>query len=150
MKFEQFEVGARFHTAPYLMQLEEILQFASTYDPHYYHTDIEKAEKSLFGSIVASGMHTVVVSNREWVRLGLLEEDMLGGLGIDVRWTAPVFPGDRIRSEVEVLEKRERDETSGVVTFGFTGFNQNDEVWAKVKIKVVVAREQAAVLSERA
>lgn len=59
----------------------------------------------------------------------------------------PVFPGDTIRSETEVLEKKERDEARGVITFGFTGFNQNNEVWAKVKIRVIVAREHASAMA---
>lgn len=147
MKFERFEVGARFQTEPYLISQEEIVEFAEKYDSHYYHVDSVKAKRSLFRSIVASGMHTMSIINRQWVMLGLLDKDMLGGLGIDARWMKPVFPDDIIRSEVEVLEKQERDKRSGVVTFGFTGFNQNDDIWARVTIRIMVLRERIPVLA---
>lgn len=139
MIFEQFEVGQRFRTTPYKVTLEEIIEFASKYDPHYYHTDIKRAKDGYFGTVVASGMHSMSIINGQWVRLGILGEDMLGGMGIDAKWVKPVLPEDTIYADVEVINKKTLDERSGLLTLQFTGYNQHEEIWAKVKIRIIVA-----------
>lgn len=143
MKFEQFAVGQVFRTKPYKVTLEEIITFARQYDPHYYHMDIERAKNGYFGTIVASGMHSMSIINGEWVRLGLLGENMLGGMGIDAKWLKPVRPDDTIYADVEVINKKNLDEQSGLLTLQFTGYNQHEDVWAKVKIRIIVAATQS-------
>ncbi len=109
MKFQKFEVGQIYRTNPYTITLEEIVEFANKFDPHYYHNDQESATKGLFGGIIASGMHTMSIINREWVRLEILGNDMLGGMGIDAKWLNPVYPNDTIFADVEVTNKKALD-----------------------------------------
>ncbi len=141
MKFQQFTVGQMFKTNPYVVTREDIIQFAERYDPHGYHINDNQAKQSIFGTLVASGMHTMSIINAEWVKLGVLGEDMLGGLGIEAKWLHPVHPGDTIYADVEVHQKRELDDLKGIITFQFTGYNQHHTVWAKVRIKTIVAAE---------
>lgn len=145
LKFEQFHVGQIFRTAEYNVTLEEIIEYSRKYDPHYYHLDVEKAEESYFGSIVASGMHTMSIINGEWVKLGVLGDDMLGGMGIDAKWLKPVLPNDTIFADVEVINKKILGEESGLLTLQFTGYNQEGEIWAKVKIRIIVKAIKSSI-----
>jgi acyl dehydratase len=145
LKFEQFHVGQHFRTKGYTVTLEEIIEFSRKYDPHYYHLDAQKAEQSYFGSIVASGMHTMSIINGEWVKLGILGDDMLGGMGIDAKWLKPVFPNDKIFADVEVINKKSLDDASGLLTLQFTGYNQKEEIWAKVKIRIIVKTTKSSI-----
>jgi acyl dehydratase len=149
MKFQSFKVGQVYRTQPYTVTLREIREFAQNYDPHYYHLDETRAQRGMFGGIVASGMHSMSIINGQWVRLGLLGEDMLGGLSIDARWMKAVLPGDTICADVEITNKRDIDDRTGIVSLQFTGYNQHEEVWAIVKIRIIVAK-QVEVLGELA
>lgn len=133
MKFEQFHVGQIFRTAEYTITLEEIIEYSRKYDPHYYHLDVEKAEESYFGSIVASGMHT------------MLGDDMLGGMGIDAKWLKPVLPNDTIFADVEVINKKNLGEESGLLTLQITSYNQEGEIWAKGKIRIIVKTIKSSI-----
>lgn len=149
MKFQKFEVGQIYRTNPHTLTLEEIIEFATKFDPHYYHIDQESATKGLFGGVIASGMHTMSIINREWVRLGILGNDMLGGMGIDAKWLNPVFPNDTIFADVEVINKKTLDEKCGLITLQFTGYNQDGQIWAKVKNRIIVAIDMSGTVEER-
>lgn len=59
MKYDDFIVGETFKTKSLHITEEEIIQFATTFDPQYMHIDKEKAEQSRFKGIIASGMHSI-------------------------------------------------------------------------------------------
>jgi acyl dehydratase len=139
MRFEEFQIGQVFRTAPYTVTLDEMLSFAARFDPHAYHLDEERAKRGLFGGIVGSGMHSMAIINAEWVKLGILDDDMRGGMGIEAKWLAPVRPNDTIFADVLVANLRELPGDQGIVTLEFTGYNQRGDVWAKVKTRVIVA-----------
>lgn len=149
MKFEKFEVGQIYRTNPYTITLEEIVEFANKFDPHYYHIDQESAAKGLFGDIIASGLHTMSIINREWVKLGILGNDMLGGMGLDAKWLNPVFPNDTIYADVEVINKKQLDEKCGLITLQLTGYNQEGQIWAKAKLRIMAAIDMSETLDER-
>ena len=76
-------------------------------------------------------MQTLGLANRLWIELGLMGENNLGGPGLDnVRWPRPVFAGDTLRTVIEVVAARESKSKldRGIVTFGFTTYNQKDEI----------------------
>jgi acyl dehydratase len=88
------------------------------------------------------------IINCEWVKLGILGNDMLGGMGIDAKWLNPVFPNDTISADVEVINKKAIDEKSGLITLQFTGYNQDGQIWAKVKIRIMVAMDMSGTIEE--
>jgi len=72
------------------------------------HTDPEGAKDTYFKGLIASGHQTIGVAFAQFIRLGLFAENSLGGPAMDeVRWTAPVRPGNALVTTVEVLEIRE-------------------------------------------
>ena len=128
--FEDFEIGDVYEPdGRYEVTEAEVVEFAEQYDPQPFHLDEGAAEASLFGSLSASGWHTAAMCMRLLVD-GVLDEASMGARGIDeLRWNRPVHPGDTLRIEVEVLDKRpsESRPEMGHVRTALTGYNQDDE-----------------------
>lgn len=128
--FNEFHVGDKFDTRGITLTEAQIVDFALTYDPQHMHVDATAAEAGPFGGLIASGFQTLALSFRLFYDLGLVVESNIVGPGMDeVRWTAPVRPGDTIRTAVEVIEARESRSKPdrGTVRFQFTVLNQRDE-----------------------
>ena len=62
--YEDIEVGDTDEFGEYHVTKEEIIEFASKYDPQPFHTDEEAAKDSAFGELVASGWHTAAICMR--------------------------------------------------------------------------------------
>lgn len=77
MKFGELSIRQRFETSSYKVSKEEIIAFASQFDPQYMHIDEEKAKESRFKGIIASGLHTLSLSFKLWVEAGVLGEDVI-------------------------------------------------------------------------
>ena len=88
------------------LPLEEVVAFASRYDPQYFHLDPEAARDSLFGELVVSGLHTLSAVFGHVMRSGLISGISIGGNQIDSRWPAPLRPDEEIAIRVEVDEVR--------------------------------------------
>lgn len=128
--FEDIEVGARQSFGAYRVTREEVIAFARQYDPQPFHLSDEAAAKTHFGRLSASGWHTCAMA------MAMLVENLtrhrqagLGSPGVDeLRWLRPVYPGDTLRCEGEVLEKRvsETRPEMGIFKSRLTVYNQDD------------------------
>ncbi len=128
--FEDLEVGAKLSFGRYEVTREEVMEFASKYDPQTFHLDDAAAAKTHFGRISASGWHTCAMTMRMLVgNMGAREQAGLGGVGVDqLRWLKPVYPGDVLRVETDLLEKtrsRSRPEMGSMNSI-IRVFNQDD------------------------
>ena len=128
--FEDVEVGARASFGRYDVTREEVVDFASRYDPQPFHLSDEAAAATHFGRLSASGWHTCAMTMAMLVEhLRETRQASLGSPGIDeLRWLKPVYPGDTLRCESDVLEKRvsaSRPEM-GITKSRMTVFNQDD------------------------
>ncbi len=84
---------------------EEIIAFASQFDPQPFHLDDAAGEASVFGGLCASGWHTCAMAMRLMVTNFLSQTSSLGSPGLEnIRWTKPVYPGDMLRLQSSVLE----------------------------------------------
>ena len=79
--FEDITLNDTFPLGEHTFSAEEIIRFATLYDPQYFHTDPELAKHSHFGGLIASGWHTVSVGHRKMVDALFAEEERLRGLG---------------------------------------------------------------------
>ncbi|MEG0285966.1 MULTISPECIES: MaoC family dehydratase [Vagococcus] len=103
IKAEDFVVGQTFISENYQVPLEEIIEFASKYDPQPFHVDEEKAKDSFFKELVASGWHTASVTMKLWIDSIPFEKGAIG-LGVNLAWNKPVRPGDVLHVESTIKE----------------------------------------------
>ena len=102
--FEDFHEGDVIRLGSKLVSEAEILAFAREYDPQPFHTDPVAAEASSFGGLIASGWHTASIVMRLYVDALLSDVASQGSPGIEnLRWRAPVRPGDTISGEVRIV-----------------------------------------------
>ena len=103
--FDDLVVGMRFKSSDKQVTREEIKRFASEFDPQPYHLDEKAAEQTPLKGLAASGWHTAAIAMRLAVEVRPFGPHPLLGLGVDdLRWLAPVRPGDVIHIEGVVVE----------------------------------------------
>lgn len=129
--WEDIEVGTRSAFGRYEVTRAEVIEFASKYDPQPFHLSDEAAAETYFGRLSASGWHTCAMLMRMLVdHISAKAQAGLGSPGVDeLRWLKPVYPGDTLRAESEVIDKaasRSRPEM-GSYRSRTTVFNQADE-----------------------
>ncbi|OZA91663.1 MaoC family dehydratase [Altererythrobacter sp. H2] len=130
--FEDLVIGSRQSFGNYVVTREEVLEFAGKYDPQPFHLSDEAAAQTHFGRISASGWHTCSMT------MAMMVENMktnaqagLGSPGVDqLRWVKPVYPGDTLRVESEILEKRRSQSRRdmGIFKSRSRTFNQHGDV----------------------
>jgi acyl dehydratase len=105
--FEDITAGERQSFGSYAVTREEVLEFARKYDPQPFHLSDEAAAKTHFGRLAASGWHSCAMAMSMIVaNFKANEHAGLGSPGVDeLRFLKPVYPGDVLRIEGEVLEK---------------------------------------------
>ena len=126
---EDFIVGQRRSLGRYEVTRDEVLDFARRYDPQPFHLDDDAAAATHFGRIAASGWHTTAMMMAMTVAAMPGEDTAsLGAAGIDeLRWLTPVYPGDTLRIESEVIETTpSRSKPIGIVRTMVTVLNQDD------------------------
>ena len=131
MYFEDFTVGLTFTTDETLISKNEIIDFASKYDPQTFHLDEELAKDGPFGQLTSSGFMTLGKSFTQIFNTEVFNGTSMGAWGLDeLRWTKPVYPNDTLKTKVEVLEtkKSKKNPTKGTVRLKQTVTNQNDEI----------------------
>ena len=130
--FEDIEVGKKSSFGHYEVTREEVLAFAQQYDPQPFHLDDEAAAQTHFGRISASGWHTCAMTMRMMVEnMKVNQQAGLGSPGVDeIRWLKPVYPGDSLRVEGEILSKRQSVSKPEMGSFmgKNTVYNQDDVV----------------------
>ena len=141
--FEDFAVGNVSDIGPVTVSEEEIVEFASRYDPQPFHVDPDAAAKTMYGGLIASGWHTTALFMGMFARAVLLESASLGSPGVEeIRWLAPVRPGDVLRGRSTVVELRpsEKDPRRGTVYTLNEVLNQDDVVVMTLKARGFFAR----------
>ena len=106
--YEDLEIGSEQSFGRYEVTREEVMEFAGKYDPQPFHLDDDAAAATHFGRLSASGWHTCAMTMRMLVdNMANHKQAGLGSPGVDqLRWIKPVYPGDTLRVETELLEKR--------------------------------------------
>ncbi len=142
--FDDYQVGERFVSESATITEDEIVEFAKRFDPQPFHIDHEAAKASPYGGLIASGFHTLAFGFRLFIDTGAIEESGMGSPGVEqLRWLAPVRPGDTLRTEVEVAAKRPSgsDPGRGVLTMDFSVINQDDTTVLTMRSVILVRRK---------
>lgn len=146
--YDDFQVGDVYEHRPgkTITQAENHMFTLLTLNTHPMHFDEEFGKASEFGRNIVVSPYTIALL------IGMSVTDVsqkaIANLGMDdVRFTAPVFEGDTIYAESEVLSKRESESRpgQGIVTVRTIGKNQNGEMVATFLRNVLIPAKGQAV-----
>jgi acyl dehydratase len=151
LTFEDFPPG-RFGTfGPRHVTRDEILSFAAEFDPQPMHLDEEAAKLSLLKGLSASGWHLCSIMMRMMVDGFVGRAASLGSPGVnEVRWLAPLRPGDDLLLDVDVMEarvSRSRPET-GIVMFRSTVRNAAGQALCEMVSPIMIGRRGSASVGQ--
>ena len=107
LSYEDFVPGRSFPLGPIPVTAEEIIEFATEFDPQPMHTSEAGGKASILGGLAASGWHTSALFMRMMAESYLLNSYSQGAPGIDImEWKKPVLSGDTLSGRSIVLESR--------------------------------------------
>jgi acyl dehydratase len=141
MKFDEFTIGQVFETKSFKLTKEDIMTFAGVFDPQYMHLDEEKANQGRFNGIIASGIHTLAISFKLWVEQGIYGDDVIAGTRMNnIKFIKPVYPDDELHTIVEVIDKKTKNNETGIVTVLLYTFNDKKEKVFEGDLSVLIKR----------
>ena len=146
LTFEDFPPGHLGTFGPRHVSREEIIGFAAEFDPQPMHLDEELAKRSMLAGLSGSGWHLGSIMMRMMFDGFIGRTASLGSPGVnELRWLAPLRPGDDLTLDVEVAEARvskSRPET-GIVTFRTVVRNAAGQALCEMVSPIIVARRAA-------
>jgi acyl dehydratase len=140
---EDFPVGVRRRLGSKLVDEDEVIRFATEFDPQPFHVDKEAAAQSFYGGVIASGWHTCSMTMRIMVDNYLIDAAALGSPGIDeLRWLRPVRPGDTLTvySTVQEMVPSKSKPDRGVLTTLSEVENQTGEIVMTMRGKTMMKK----------
>jgi acyl dehydratase len=145
--YEEMEIGAKIRHAftRTVTEMDNVLFTSLTMNPAPLHLDVEYAKTLPYGRPLVNSLFTVALIGGMTVP-DLVFRTSLGNLGYtDVQFPKPVFAGDTLRAETEILDKRESksDSSRGIVWFDHRGYNQRDECVCITKRTGMIMRKPA-------
>jgi acyl dehydratase len=145
--WEDFTPGSVSEYGPRLVTRDEIVEFAAAFDPQPMHLEEAAAEASMLGGLAASGWHSCCLLVRMLSDGFITGSRFMGAPGVDeVRWLAPLRPGDAVTARATVLERRASRSRPGIGFVKFL-FELNDAAGRRLMTMTVspmFARRSAA------
>jgi acyl dehydratase len=145
--WEDFTIGEVAELGSVEVTEAEVLEFARRYDPQPFHVDPEAAADGPFGGLIASGWHTTALFMGMFVRAVLLDAASLGSPGVEeIRWLAPVRPGDRLTGRSTITDSRPsaKNPKRGTIFTTNEVLNQDGTVVMTLKARGLFARRADA------
>jgi acyl dehydratase len=127
---EDVVVGTQFVTEEVTITADEIIAFATQFDPQPFHTDPDAAKSSFFGGLAASGWHTAAITMRLLVTQGPKIAGGTIGAGGELAWPSATRPGDRLRARitVESVSASKSNPTRGAAVLKVETLTSEDEL----------------------
>ena len=141
---EDLSVGDVFESSEHALDTQQIVNFATQFDPQPFHLDPEAARHSYFQGLAASGWHTMAITMKLLVESIPLAQGIIGA-GAEIAWPRPTRPGDilRVKSRIdEITPSRSRPDRAMVLAHSVT-LNQNAEVLQDFRARLLVFRKEA-------
>lgn len=145
--WEDLRVGDVFEFGPVHVREDEVIAFASAYDPQPFHVDVEAAATGPFGGLIASGWHTASLFMGMYVRGLLHDTASMGSPGVEqIRWLVPVRPGDELSARVRIVDSRPsaKNPNRGTVLSECEVLNQRGEVVMTLTARGLFGRREPA------
>jgi 3-hydroxybutyryl-CoA dehydratase len=147
MFFDEFEVGQKVRSAGRTVTETDIVSFAGlSGDYNQIHVDAAYAKTAPFGQRVAHGLCVLAIASGLAVQTGIMEGTVLAFREIgEWKFSLPVFIGDTIHVELEVLELRAIPRLGGgSVTIALDVQNQDGKSTQKGKWVVLMMSKPKA------
>jgi len=146
MYFEEFEIGQRVVSTPRTVTEADVVAFAGlSGDYNQIHTDAAYAATTPFGQRIAHGLCVMAIISGLITRTGVMEGTVLAFREItEWKFSKPVFFGDTVHAELEVIETRAIPRLGGgSVTIKIGVVNQKGEVCQTGKWSVLMLSRPA-------
>ena len=143
LSFEDFPLGRLGTFGPRHVSREEIVAFAAEFDPQPMHLDEAAAAKTMLGGLAASGWHLCSLMMRMMYDGVIGRTASMGSPGVnEVRWLAPLRPGEELTLEIDVTEARASQSRPdiGIVTFKGTARNAAGVALCEMTSPIMVGR----------
>lgn len=127
--YDDFLVGSILPLGSKLVTAEEVIAFASEFDPQPFHLSEEAGKATILGGLAASGWHTCAMLMRMMADTYIRNSDSQGSPGLEfVKWLKPILAGDTISATTTILEKRisRSQSTLGILRLNHKITNQHD------------------------
>ena len=150
--FEDFKLGERFISGGMTLTETAIIDFARQWDPQPFHIDTEFAKKWQYGGLIASGLHTMCVTLKLWLELGVLKACSLGSPGLgETQFPRPVRPGDTLRVVTDIVELRASASKPdrGICRLRQVTINQRGEHVMEQETTVLLKRRPVTIAAAR-
>jgi acyl dehydratase len=147
LTFEDFPPGRLGTFGPHHVSREDILAFAAEFDPQPMHLDEEAAKRSMLNGLAGSGWHLCSIMMRMMFDGFIGRTASMGSPGVnEVRWLAPLRPGDDLLLDIDVTEARlsRSRPATGIVTFKATVRNAGGEMLCDMVTPIIVRRREGA------
>jgi acyl dehydratase len=141
--FEDFNPGAKFVSGGRLISAEDVAEFSAlSGDVNRIHTDEDYARKTMFGRRIAQGAFVFSIATGLFTQMDLINDTLLAFYAVDkLRFRKPVFPGDTVQVEKQVIKVQELGAAKGLVTFAARVFNQAGETVIQYQERLLIRRK---------
>lgn len=145
--FQDYVEGEEHRAGTHRVSREEIIAFATTWDPQPFHIDEEAARASVFKGLTACSAHIFSIfcrTSQNW-ESGVVQQ-AVAGLGFDeMRMLKPVYAGDTLRcvSVIDSLRASNSMPECGIVGYRTHLINQNDVTVFSIRAASLIARDPA-------
>jgi len=146
MYFEEFTPGQKVRTVARTVTEADIVAFAGTSgDFNQIHTDATLAAATPYGQRIAHGLLVLSIASGLAVQTGIMEGTIIAFREIkEWKFVGPVFIGDTVHAEIEVLETKAIPRLGGgLITLQFDVRNQDDKTVQKgVWVALMAGRKE--------
>jgi len=141
---DDLAVGDVFVSEEHALDAEQIIRFATEFDPQPFHIEADAAKETYFEGLAASGWHTAAITMKLLVQSLPLSRGVIGAGG-EISWPRATRPGDVLKvtsTVLELLPSRSKPDRGFVVVESLTR-NQAGEVCQKLVSKVLCFRKDS-------
>lgn len=138
MRISELKTGDKFTFDPIILTEEDIIEFATQFDPLYFHTNPIAAKKSIFKGLVASGPQIFIFTHKKyWIpKFGA---SVMAGLEINNwKFLKPVYPEQKIFGSAEIIDLKANSlKGSAIITWKYEFKNDAKETVKSLKMTIL-------------
>ena len=138
--FEDYSIGDEFHAEDLSFSEDEIIAFATRYDPQPFHIDREAAQRSQYGGIIASGTQLFAAIWGKVIGSGFMNSNSMGSFGLDMRYHRPIYANDILSISTHVRGKRPSNSRSdrGYIDIETIATNQDGKIVTTLRCEQII------------